>query len=64
MAQVSDVSVPCEHALETHESSGIGRPTKPFFILEVYGPQRAAGHMAVPETSRAGRQGLLPWDTW
>jgi hypothetical protein len=37
MAQVSGISVTCGHALETRESSSIGRPAKPFFILEVYG---------------------------
>jgi hypothetical protein len=49
MAQVSGVSVTCGHALETRESSRICRPAKPFFILEVYSPQKAMGHMAVSE---------------
>jgi hypothetical protein len=39
VAQVSGVSITCGHALETHESSRLGRPSKPFFILEVCGPQ-------------------------
>jgi hypothetical protein len=60
MAQVSGVLVTCGHDLETHESSRIGRPAKPFFILEVCGPQRAAGHVAAPEPSRAGRRGPVP----
>jgi hypothetical protein len=51
MAQVLGVSVTCVHALETRESSRIGRPSKPFFILEVCGPQRAAGHVPAPEPS-------------
>jgi hypothetical protein len=51
MAQVSDISVTCGHALKTHESSRIGRSSKPFFILEVCGPQRAMGHVAAPEPS-------------
>jgi hypothetical protein len=38
MAQVSGVSVTCRHALETCESSRIGRLVKSFFILEVCGP--------------------------
>jgi hypothetical protein len=42
MAQMSGISVTCGHALETHESSRIGRPSKPFIIIEVCGPQRAA----------------------
>jgi hypothetical protein len=39
VAQVSGISVTCGHALKTRESSRIGRPFKPFFILEVCGPQ-------------------------
>jgi hypothetical protein len=51
MAQVSGISVTCRHALKTHEPSHIGRPAKPFFILEVCGPQRVVGHVAVSEPS-------------
>jgi hypothetical protein len=41
MAQVSGVSEPYGHALETREPSRIGRPAKPFYILEVCDPQRS-----------------------
>jgi hypothetical protein len=51
MTQVLGVSVTCGHVLETRESSRIGRPAKPSFILEVCGPQRAAGHMVALEPS-------------
>jgi hypothetical protein len=60
MAQVSGVLVTCRHALETRESSHIGRPSKPFFILKVYDPQRAVGHVVVLEPSRAGRRDPVP----
>jgi hypothetical protein len=56
MTQVSDVSVTCGHALETREPTRIGRLTKLFFILEVYGPQRAMEHVTAPEPSRAWRR--------
>jgi hypothetical protein len=64
MAQVSDVSVTCGHALETREPCCIGRSGKPIFILEVCGPQRATEHMAAVEPSRAGRWAPVPWDMW
>jgi hypothetical protein len=51
MTQVSDVSVICGHALETHEPSRIGRPAKHFFIIDVCGPQRAMGQMVALEPS-------------
>jgi hypothetical protein len=56
MAQVSGISVTCGHTLETRESSRIGRPAKPFLILKVCGPQRAAGHVAASKPYRAGRR--------
>jgi hypothetical protein len=56
MAQVLGISVMCGHALETRESNRIGRPAKAFFILKVWDPQRAAGHVAASEPSRAGRR--------
>jgi hypothetical protein len=64
MAQMSGVSVTCGHAFETRGSSHIVRRAKPFFILEVCGPQRTTGHVAAPEPSRARRQDSEPWDTW
>jgi hypothetical protein len=64
MAQVLDVSVTCGHPMETRESSRVGRPVKPFFILRVCGPHRATGHVVMSEPSRAGMQGPVPWDTW
>jgi hypothetical protein len=64
MAQVSDVSKTCEHALETHEPSRIGRPAKPFSILEVCDPQRYVGHVAAPDPSHAGRWDSEPQGTW
>jgi hypothetical protein len=39
VALVSAVSITCGHALETRESSHIGKLSKPFFILENCGPQ-------------------------
>jgi hypothetical protein len=47
MTQVSGVLVTYEHTLKTCEPSHIGRPAKPFFILEVCGQQRAVRHVAV-----------------
>jgi hypothetical protein len=64
MAQVSDILVTCEHALETCEPTCIGRSAKPFFTLEVCGPHRVVGHVAVPEPSRVGRRCPVPWDIW
>jgi tRNA G26 N,N-dimethylase Trm1 len=51
MAQVSDISETCGRALEIRKPSYIGRLAKPFFILEVYSPQRSVGHVAALEPS-------------
>jgi hypothetical protein len=63
MDHVSGVSVMCGNVIETREPSRIGRLAKPFFILEVCDPQRAAGHVAAPEPSQVGRRGTVSWDT-
>jgi hypothetical protein len=50
--------------METRESRRVGRPAKPFFILRVCGPHRAARHVIMSEPSQAEMQGSVPWDTW
>jgi hypothetical protein len=60
----SGVSETCGHALETREFSHIGRPAKPFFILEVCGPQRSTRYVEEPEPSQVRRRGLEPRGTW
>jgi hypothetical protein len=64
MTQGSDVSIMCRHALETNETSRIGRSAKHFFIFEICVPHRTTWHMAASEPSRARRRGPIPWDTW
>jgi hypothetical protein len=63
MARALDALETSERALETQESSCIARSTKPFFISEARGPQRAVGRMTASEPTRAGRRGPETWDT-
>jgi hypothetical protein len=56
--------VMCKHALGTRKPSCMPRPTKPFFIPEARGPQRAVGHMVAPEPSQVGRRSPKPRGTW
>jgi hypothetical protein len=53
-----------ESALGTRDPSCVPRPSKPFFIPDSHGPLRAAGNMAAPKPSSAGRCGPEPWDTF
>jgi hypothetical protein len=46
--------------LKTHEHNCVCRSTIPFFILNVCGLLRTAGHMTASESSPVGRRGLKP----
>jgi hypothetical protein len=60
MALTSSALETCARALGTFMPSGTGRPVRLFFMLEARDPQGAVGHIAVSESTPAGRRGPEP----
>jgi hypothetical protein len=54
-ALISVASETCVRALGTYVPSCTGRLARLFFMLEAHAPQRAAGHVVVPELTSVGR---------
>jgi hypothetical protein len=56
MAMTPAVLEICVCAFGTGEPDCVGRPARPFFMLEAHGPQRTVGHVAALEPTSAWRR--------
>jgi hypothetical protein len=60
IALMSSALETCTRALRTCVTSCTGRAARFFFMLEARGPQGVIGHMAMLESTSAGRRGPEP----